>query len=905
MSLPTSHRALKLISRDQPLSLQTVPTPQAGPGSVVVRVLAANVISYAKEVYTGVRPYPFPTPFTHGSSSIARVVACGPDATSLKPGQLVLFECTIRGRDDPTAACLSGLAEGFTEGGAALMRGEWRDSTYAEYAKCPLENCVPLDEGRLLGSPGAGGLGYAVEDLAHLATLSVPFGGLDDVGLKAGETVAIAPATGHFGGAAVRVALAMGARVIAMGRNADALAHLEALDPSRVSTVRLTNDLDADLGALKAAARGPVDVFFDISPPMAAKSTHVRAGIAALRYGGRVSLMGGVFGDVAFDYISFMHRNLTLKGTWMYTREQLQQLLKMVETGVLSIGPGAGIQVVGKYGLEESAQALDAAAANAASGKDQPLSRQSVPTPQAGSDSVVVRVLAAADGLGSSVEELVYIATLAVPFGGLDYVGLKAGETVVIAPATGNYVGAAVHLQETARVAAVRITNDLNIDPAALKTAARGPVHVFFDISPQMAAHSTHVKTGIAALGYGGSSFLKPSGGHDPASMPYRYDHQLSNADMSWLHLAPSQSPSLHQHVRTPSEAADSAGAQAVNRSALAALVFLVWDILITMDDEIKFMWFKNWSYTKALYFFVRYFAVMVQVSTLLVGTELTPQFHFTSHDCFIWQVWQGAAAIALEMAVDIVLILRLYAMYGRNRTVGIVIVAAFVVEVIGMAVSLALALPLITYDHICTVTSAPPALAIYAGFAIIYQGILFGFTAVQFVKSVRTGWGRTRVLTILIRDGTWAFFLIFFIMLLQVMLYAVPDHGPYTGIFFGWLLTSFSFCGYRLLINVQSLALQHSRSHLGSSSAFTSRVTSTHMEFASHGRPLPRGEDTSVSGEQIEEGYIEELDTPEEFELRAPPASLQGQSQDELNVQVERSRSCETSKDHQHHEEV
>ena len=68
------------------------------------------------------------------------------------------------------------------------MRGEWRDWTYAEYAKVPLENCFPLDEERLLGPIEEGGLGYSVENLTQIPRLLVPNGGLKDINLQAGET---------------------------------------------------------------------------------------------------------------------------------------------------------------------------------------------------------------------------------------------------------------------------------------------------------------------------------------------------------------------------------------------------------------------------------------------------------------------------------------------------------------------------------------------------------------------------------------------------------------------------------------------------------------------------------------------------------------------------------------------
>ncbi|KAJ3886762.1 alcohol dehydrogenase [Lentinula edodes] len=358
-TLPETHRILQLTSTSEPLQLKTVPTPQAGPGSAVVKVLAAGILSYSADIYNGKRQYPFPKPLVPGSSAIGRIVAVGPDATTLVPGQLVFLDCTIRGRDNSEAVILSGISEGFTEASKKLMHGEWRDSTYAEYTKFPLENCIPLDEQRLLGPVEAGGLGYCVEDLMHISKLVVPYGGLNDIQLKPGETVIIAPATGPFGSAAVRVALAMGAgRVIAMGRNETMLHKLSTLD-ARISTVRITGNEKTETDALKKL--GPIDVFFDISPFMAANSTHFKSAIAALRHSGRISLMGGVYADMSFPYLSFMHRNLTMKGTWMFSREQMFAFVKLLESGLQPLGEKNGLSVGGKFELEEWEEAFEKA----------------------------------------------------------------------------------------------------------------------------------------------------------------------------------------------------------------------------------------------------------------------------------------------------------------------------------------------------------------------------------------------------------------------------------------------------------------------------------------------------------------------------------------------------------------
>lgn len=359
IQLPETHRVLQLESTEEPLQVKTVPTPQPGPGSAVVQVLASAVISYSGDLYNGKRQYPFPMPMVPGCTGIGRVVAVGPDATTLTPGTLVLLECTIRGRDNSSAVMLSGIVQGFTEASARLMHGEWRDSTYAQYCRFPLENCIRLNETRLLGEPSAGGLGYRVEDLTHMFRLLVPYGGLDDVGLKPGETIIVAPATGQFSSAAVRVALAMGAgRVVAMGRNEGALKQLRELN-ERVSTVKITGDVEADAAALRTW--GLADAFFDISPPMAAGSTHFKSGIAALRNGGRVSLMGGLPSDVSFAYEDFMVRGLSMKGTWMYTREQIDGFLRLVECGLLSLSKKGGLRVGATFGLEQWREAFEAA----------------------------------------------------------------------------------------------------------------------------------------------------------------------------------------------------------------------------------------------------------------------------------------------------------------------------------------------------------------------------------------------------------------------------------------------------------------------------------------------------------------------------------------------------------------
>ncbi|OGM42388.1 putative quinone oxidoreductase [Aspergillus bombycis] len=361
-ALPSEHRVLFLEHRESGFQVITRATPQPSHGSAVIRIAAAAILPYHRDVYSGKRPLPFPTPLVGGFSAIGHVAAVGPDATALKSGQLVYIDCVIRARDDPDCSFLSAYFHGFSDGSIKLMRDMWRDGTYAEYAKVPLENCIPLNESRLCD-----GLGYSLQDMMYMAYLLVPYGGLRDIKLEPGETIIICPATGFYSGFAVQVAITMGARVIAMGRNEEKLANLKEQVQQRspgadIETSKITGDEQKDASALQAF--GPVDAVFDITPSAASMSTHTRSAIKALRRGGRVSLMGSTR-NISVQEI--MMNDITLKGKSMYERETILQFVKMLQRGLFPIGKGS--VETKAFALDKWKEALDVGADHNGIGK--------------------------------------------------------------------------------------------------------------------------------------------------------------------------------------------------------------------------------------------------------------------------------------------------------------------------------------------------------------------------------------------------------------------------------------------------------------------------------------------------------------------------------------------------------
>ncbi|KAK4032847.1 isopropanol dehydrogenase [Parachaetomium inaequale] len=358
-----TYQAAVLTELGAPLQLETRTIPQPAQGSAVVKVLAAPVLPYMKQVLDGTRGYPLTLPIVPSSSCIARVHAVAGDAVRLRPGQLVLCDLTIRARDQPATTILQGL-NAFS---APALMAQWADGSFAEYAVFPLENVFALDEDRLLRR-----LGYSVEDLCLISACNVAFGGLAALDVKPGEKVVVCPATGRFGGAAVATALAMGARVWAAGRNAETLRALALpyADTGRIETVVLGGDLEQDKKTLLETAGGEgFDCYVDFSPPQAADSNHIQACLGSLRPFGRAVLNGGSLGAVSIPYLELMLKSLRIYGRFMYEREHTVRLIQMVEAGLLPLGDRINSKTVGRFKLDQIYEAMELASKESGWGK--------------------------------------------------------------------------------------------------------------------------------------------------------------------------------------------------------------------------------------------------------------------------------------------------------------------------------------------------------------------------------------------------------------------------------------------------------------------------------------------------------------------------------------------------------
>jgi alcohol dehydrogenase len=347
-------KAAVLKTLGSPLAIETLPDPVLGTGEVIVDVVATGVLPYSHEVFSGERKYLLDLPVVPGPGGIGRVRQTGPDATHLSPGDWVYCDPIVRSRDDalsPDITLQGWSARG--EGGLRLQQ-YFRHGAWAEQVRVPTENATRI--GDIDPDEAA--------SWCALGVLLVPYGGFLAANLQAGETVLVSGATGNFGGAAVAVAMAMGAGcVIAPGRNQTALNELSRRFGSRLRPVTLTGDEATDSNRMRQAAPGPIDCVFDILPP-SAPTTAVRAAIMAVRPYGRVVLMGGVgmLGGAGLDlpYPWIMRSCITIHGVWMCPPHAATRMVGLVRAGLLNLTDFEATI----FGLDDANDAVAHAAAN-------------------------------------------------------------------------------------------------------------------------------------------------------------------------------------------------------------------------------------------------------------------------------------------------------------------------------------------------------------------------------------------------------------------------------------------------------------------------------------------------------------------------------------------------------------
>ena len=335
MTIPETMRAVVLTGHggfDKLEYREDWPTPAPAPGEVLVAVGACGLNNtdintrtawYSNTVTEGIteaggskgyddadaaagswggKPMSFPR--IQGADVAGRIVAVGDGVAPARVGERVILDPWLLGDGDWLDPARSGYFGSECDGG------------YAEYTTIRAINAIAIE------SP---------QTDAELATYPCAYTTAENLvsrtGLRPGETVVIAGASGGVGSAAIQLCRLRGARVIAIASpaKADLLRDLGAA----AVIDRNVDDLET---AIRDATGGSVDVALDVvGGPMFGSL------IDALRHGGRYSSSGAIAGPlVEFDLRRLVYKDLQLSGATIVPPGTMGRVVRLIEQGLLT-----------------------------------------------------------------------------------------------------------------------------------------------------------------------------------------------------------------------------------------------------------------------------------------------------------------------------------------------------------------------------------------------------------------------------------------------------------------------------------------------------------------------------------------------------------------------------------------
>lgn len=287
--------------------------PEVRADEVLVRVRACALNHLDLWVRGGLPGVTFPMPHIPGSDVSGEVAKVGADVTTVKVGQKVVLAPGVS--CGKCAACVSGndnKCRQFTNLGYMI------DGGCAEFVKCPEVNCLTYPEN--LSWEEAAAVPLVFQTAWHML--------VGRAELQPGEDVLILGAGSGVGSAAIQIAKFFGARVITTAGTDEKLAK--------------ARELGADFGinyksqkireeVRKITWKRGVDVVFE----------HVgtatwEESVASLALGGRLVTCGNTTGyDAKLDLRFLFSRQLSLLGSYMGKKSELQTVMKLVAAGRL------------------------------------------------------------------------------------------------------------------------------------------------------------------------------------------------------------------------------------------------------------------------------------------------------------------------------------------------------------------------------------------------------------------------------------------------------------------------------------------------------------------------------------------------------------------------------------------
>ncbi|KXN84547.1 hypothetical protein AN958_12333 [Leucoagaricus sp. SymC.cos] len=188
----------------------------------------------------------------------------------------------------------------------------------------------------------------------------------------------------------------------------------------------------------------------------------------------------------------------------------------------------------------------------------------------------------------------------------------------------------------------------------------------------------------------------------------------------------------------------------------VAGLAILVYDHLLNWDQELECVWKHRHWFITTCFFVSRYVALAGQtINVVFSSTFASGDGAENVENCFPWTTLQFITVLVLRGNMEIFMMAQVFALYERNRLLGIILALWFLLS---RAIDIYSCLDAINgeTDKFCIPKKSPDSALWFSAAMVFNQSLLWYLTFRKYRRAVNEGWSTYPVIRLVFRDNSW-----------------------------------------------------------------------------------------------------------------------------------------------------
>ncbi|KAF4612707.1 hypothetical protein D9613_011759 [Agrocybe pediades] len=250
-----------------------------------------------------------------------------------------------------------------------------------------------------------------------------------------------------------------------------------------------------------------------------------------------------------------------------------------------------------------------------------------------------------------------------------------------------------------------------------------------------------------------------------------------------------------------------------------SALIAQVWDALISFSDEVEYLWRGKFTRIKALYCVARYLLLISQIIGQISFFGFENRLSSVQKICSMIYLFKCVFSQVAVMTLEMVLAIRIYALYNRSLKAKRFLVTAFMIcsslEMVGIGYMIRSSSGERAICDSIPKTDSTGITLIGLGVGTS-QFLAFIATVANLIMRDRAGFSRTPLTSLILWEGVTTFTLVTIaisIMVLTELIRIKTEHGAERALWL-WYIAVLSLVASRLILNMRKLKLADHEAH-------------------------------------------------------------------------------------------